>query len=94
MRLFCVRNHSEQHHFDTFTNVYYFFLYAEHMHMKNESNQQKPPINEIYFFFKMKLMGIVRMHLAEIELRCKQIYAKFNSMERMFFFLIRRGKYF
>lgn len=54
--------------------------------MKNESNQQKPPINEIYFFFKMKLMGIVRMHLAEIELRCKQIYAKLNSMERMFFF--------
>lgn len=56
----CVLNHPEQHHIDTFTQLYTLF-YMQSICMENESNQQKPSINEIYvsfFFFPNEINGV------------------------------------
>lgn len=46
-------------------------FYAEHMHGKWIKSTQTT--NKIYFLFR-KLIGIVRMHLAEIEFRYNNKY--------------------
>lgn len=66
----CVCNNCVQS--PSITLIHLGRFYVEHMHRKWIKPNQKNRTQHTCSFKEAKLIGIVRMHLAEIEFRCKQ----------------------